>query len=148
MSAPAPLLPFVQLEFPGSVGIGDGRYLARSDGEASEVLVVATLGRRARRRADAAGATAPRALRRAPRAAAVPVTRLTVVTPAPLGPDEAGPWLDEVSKDADAAEAQVETALRLVNRALSAQRAGVAEPLRPRARRVTRGRHQARLRRR
>jgi hypothetical protein len=122
-----PLLPFVQLEFPGSVGIGDGRYLARSDGEASEVLVAATLGaepavtgRRRRHRANRAPAD--------PGAPALPMTRLTVVTPTKLGPDEAKRWLDDVSKDAEAAEAQVGAALRLVNEAIAAQRAGAQDP--------------------
>jgi hypothetical protein len=123
----APLLPFVQLEFPGRIGIGDGRYLARSDGEASDVLVAATLGteravagRRRRHRASRApaGTGAP----------ALPVTRLTVVTPTKLGPDEAERWLEDVSKDAEAAEAQVASALRLINEAIAAQRAGAQDP--------------------
>jgi hypothetical protein len=127
VSDSASLLPFVQLEYPGSVGIGDGRYLARSEGEASEVLVAATLGaeravsgRRRRHRATRAA--------EGPGAATIPVTRLTVVTPTPLGPDEASHWLDEVAKDGEAAEAQVETALRLINFAISAQRAGAQNP--------------------
>ena len=126
MSA-APQLPFVQLEFPGSAGVGEGRYLARSEGEASEGLVVATLGaeralsgRRRRHRASRAPED--------PGAASIPVTRLTVVTPTELDPDEAERWLDEVSKDADAARAQVDAAMRLINRALAAQRAGAQDP--------------------
>ena len=126
MSA-APQLPFVQLEFPGSAGVGEGRYLARSEGEASEVLVVATLGaeralsgRRRRHRASRAPED--------PGAASIPVTRLTVVTPTELDSDEAERWLDEVSKDADAARAQVDAAMRLINRALAAQRAGAPDP--------------------
>ena len=127
MSDPASLLPFVQLEYPGSVGIGDGRYLARSEGEASEVLVAATLGaeravsgRRRRHRATRAAED--------PGAATIRVTRLTVVTPTPLGPDEASRWLDEVAGDGEAAKTQVETALRLINFAISAQRAGAQNP--------------------
>jgi hypothetical protein len=127
VSAPAPLLPFVQLEYPGSVGIGDGRYLARTEGESSEVLVAATLGaeravsgRRRRHRATRAAED--------PGAATIPVTRLTVVTPTPLGPEEASQWLGEVAKDGPAAQAQVETALRLINFAISAQRAGAQNP--------------------
>jgi hypothetical protein len=127
VSAAAPLLPFVQLEFPGSVGLGEGRYLARSEGEASEVLVAETIGaeravtgRRRRHRATRA--------EESPGAPALPVTRLTVVTPTQLDPGEARLWLDEVAKDADAAEAQVEAALRLVNQAIAAQRAGAQDP--------------------
>ena len=127
MSAPNPLLPFVQLEFPGSAGIEDGRYLARSEGEASEVLVVAThgaeravTGRRRRHRSSRAAED--------PGAAPLPVSRMTVVTPARLGPEEAERWLEEVSGDADAARAQVQAALRLINEALAAQRAGSQDP--------------------
>jgi hypothetical protein len=127
VSASPPLLPFVQLEYPGSAGIGDGRYLARSEGEASEVLVTATLGAE---RAVAGRRRRHRAVRAAddPGAATIPVTRLTVVTPTPLEPDEAARWLDDVSKDPEAAAAQVETTLRLINLAISAQRAGGQNP--------------------
>ena len=126
MSA-APQLPFVQLEFPGSAGGGVGRSLARRDGAARVVLVGATRaaaralsGRRRRHRASRAPED--------PGAASIPVTRLTVVTPTELDPDEAERWLDEVSKDADAARAQVDAAMRLINRALAAQRAGAQDP--------------------
>jgi hypothetical protein len=111
------------------VGIDDGRYLRRADGEASEVMVVATLGapradrRRGRRRRR--GAPAPERSE----AEALPLTRLTVVTPTELGSEsEARRWLDRVAGDADAAEAQVGAALLLVNRALAAQRAGAQDP--------------------
>jgi hypothetical protein len=123
----APLLPFVQLEYPGSVGIGDGRYLSRAGDEASEVLVAATLGaeraaagRRRRHRSSRAGDD--------PGPAAIPLTRLTVVTPTKLDPGEAKRWLEEVTRDAEEARAQIEAALRLVNQALAAQRAGAQDP--------------------
>jgi hypothetical protein len=123
----ATLLPFVQLEFPGRVGLDDGRYLTRRDGEASEVVVVATLGappagrRRRRRRAAAVSDD--------PGVAALPLTRVTVVTPNELGgAREAQRWLRDLTRDEDAAAAQVEAALLLVNRALAAQRAGSQDP--------------------
>lgn len=110
------------------MGIDDGRYLSRQDGEASEVVVVSTLGapradrpRRRRRRAPAAREDAG--------AAALPLTRLTVVTPTELGGDsEAARWLDEVARDEQAADAQIEAALRLINRAVAAGRAGSQDP--------------------
>ena len=112
------------------MGLDDGRYLARSDGEASEVVVVATLGappaeprRRRRRRRRAA------AVEEDPGAATLPLTRLTVVTPNELGDTQAAArWLDGVARDADATGVQVEAAMRLVNLALAAQRAGSQDP--------------------
>jgi hypothetical protein len=111
------------------VGIDDGRYLRRDDGEASEVMVVATLGapradrRRGRRRRRAVPVP------EGPEAEALPLTRLTVVTPTELGSEaEARRWLDRVAGDADAAEARVDAALLLINRALAAQRAGSQDP--------------------
>ena len=111
------------------MGIDDGRYLRRDDGEASEVMVVATLGapradrRRGRRRRRAV------AVPERPEAEPLPLTRLTVVTPTELGSEaEARRWLDRVAGDADAADAQVGAALLLINRALAAQRAGSQDP--------------------
>ena len=59
---PASLFPFAQLDFAGSLGLDDGRYLVRSEGEASEVLIVS---RRSARRRSAAGAAARTQPRRA-----------------------------------------------------------------------------------
>jgi hypothetical protein len=111
------------------VGLDDGRYLTRRDGEASEVVVVATLGaptiersRRSRRRRAAAVPDDPGA-------AALPLTRLTVITPSELGDAAAAAsWLDSVARDADATGMQVGAAMRLVNRTLAAQRAGAQDP--------------------
>jgi hypothetical protein len=98
----------------------------RSEGEASEVLIVSALGapsKRRRRRARARPAE--------PRAdpEPLPLTRVTVVTPQDLGdPAEAARWLDRVAGDEEAAEAFVGAALRLVNRALHAHGAAAQDP--------------------
>ncbi len=110
------------------MGLDDGRYLVRRDGDASEVVVVETLGappagrpRRRRRRATAVPDD--------PGAAALPLTRLTVVTPNELGgAADSARWLDELAGDATATDTQVEAALLLVNRALAAHRAGSQDP--------------------
>ena len=52
-----------------------------------------------------------------------------MITPTELGDEAAAArWLDEVARDADATDAQVETAVRLVNVALAAQRAAAQDP--------------------
>jgi len=64
-----------------------------------------------------------------PGAATLPLTRLTVVTPNELGDaGEAQRWLRDLAHDEEAADAQVEAALLVVNRALAAQRAGSQDP--------------------
>lgn len=92
------------------------------------MVVVSTLGaarsdqsRRRRRRASSVSDD--------PGATPLALTRLTVVTPTELGEAaDADRWLDEVSGDELATDAQVETALRLINLALAAQRAGSQDP--------------------
>lgn len=125
------LLPFVQLELAGTVGLEDGRYLARTQegsGDPERVLVV---------RVTAAPAPARRRLSRpkpkrsAPEAvpATVPLTALTVITAAPLGSAEAAEaWLGELRDDHERLTAELETALVLVNRAIHVHRAAVLDP--------------------
>ena len=95
-------LPFVQFEFAGTLGLEDGRYLARSreaTGEPERVLVVRVVAApepprrrlsRAKPRPSAAGAEP----------ATVPLTTLTVITATPLGDaDSAERWLARVRDD-------------------------------------------------
>ncbi len=120
------LFPFAQLDFPGALGLADGRYLVRSDGEASEVLIVSTLGAPAVRRRRR---TRSRPIERGAEPEPVPLTRVTVVTPEDLGgPADAAAWLDRLAGDEDAAEAFVSAALRLVNRALHAHATAAQDP--------------------
>jgi hypothetical protein len=115
----------VQLDFAGRLALADGRYLARSDGEASEVLVVSALGAPPRRRWRRARAVP---VEPEPDPEPLPLTRVTVVTPDDLGAaaDAAG-WLERVA-DSDAAEAFVAQALGLLNRALHAHATAAQDP--------------------
>jgi len=90
------------------------------------VLIVSTLGAPPHRRSRRARArTAEREASPEP----LPLTRLTVVTPEGLGEaTEASRWLERVAGDADAAEAFVEAAVLLVNRALHAHATAAQDP--------------------
>lgn len=126
-----PLLPFAQLDLPGRLGPGDGRYLLRSDGEPDadpDVLVVTTLaapraaGPRLRRsRAqDVAGDPEPPPL---------PLTRITVIRPRPFGDGAAAErWLERVCGDRDLAAALAAEAIARLNRALHAHRTAAGDP--------------------
>ncbi|HSJ16680.1 MAG TPA: hypothetical protein VK920_01135 [Solirubrobacterales bacterium] len=98
----------------------------RAGGEPTEVVVCATLDAppRGRRRRARTGPAAP-----APGPAPLPLTRLTVVSTSDLGgPAEAKGWLREIDEDPGIAEAFVDRALRVVNRALRAQAASARDP--------------------
>jgi hypothetical protein len=125
----APLFAFVQFDFPGPLGLEEGRYVVRAPGTdtAERILVIADalapahLPRRAPRRK----ARAQRAEERPPDA---PIRRLTVIEADSLaGPDEAAAWLKE-TKEEEAAEAQVAEALGVVNHALHAAALAAADP--------------------
>jgi hypothetical protein len=119
------LLPFVQLDFPGLLGLPEGRYLSRDDvGE--RVLIVQTAGApappgRLRRRARPVEPGAPEQ---------VPLTRVTV-TGAEALPDQgaASRWLQETAGDSGGRSREVRAAVLLLNRALAALRAGARDPL-------------------
>jgi hypothetical protein len=101
----------------------------RRDDEATEVVVVETLGAP---RAGGRGRRRRRPARRAEpgsEAAPLPLTRATVIRPDDLGgPAEATRWLERISRDAEASEAQVGEAVVLLNRALHAHRAAAQDP--------------------
>ncbi len=117
---------FVQFEFPGRLGLDDGRYMVRSGEDVEHVLVVSGAeaaarsrrgGRRWRVREAEAGPSE------------VPVATLTVIRSRPFdGAGEAARWLTETSRDREGAEAAVEIAVGVVNRAVHAQRAASHDP--------------------
>jgi hypothetical protein len=117
----------VQLEFGFLLGPPDGRYLVRGapDGAPQAVLVFGTLGAPERhwlrdRRPQEVDQAPPEP---------VPTSRATVVRPEPFPTAEAASaWLDELRRDAEAREAELERALEVLNRALRAQRAAAADP--------------------
>lgn len=117
----------MQFEFAGTLGVADGRYLAREgEGGTQSVLVVETLGappppgRRRRRPREADPEAAPHAL---------PLSRATAVRayePFDSG-DEAERWLSGAVEAEGAVDALVAEGLHLLNRALHAQRAAAAD---------------------
>lgn len=109
----------MQFEFPGSVAVPDGRYLARGDGERESVLVVDTLrappppSRRRRRPLDGDDALEPPSL---------PLTRVTTVRAwEPFDSSEAGSrWLGEAVSTRETVDGLVGEGIGLLNRALHA----------------------------
>ena len=117
----------VQFEFGFVLGPPDGRYLVRAEegAELEAVLVLGTLGAPERR---LLGGRKPRELESA-EPEPVPTTRATVVRPEPFASvEQAAAWLAELRRDREAAEAELTVALRVLNRAMRAQRAAAADP--------------------
>lgn len=119
----------MQFDFPGTLAVPDGRYLAREGGgeEGQRVLVTETLGapppaRRRRRPKQAAPGEAPEPL---------PLTRVTAVRAQEPFESTAGAqrWLEETLADEDSIEAAIAEALGLLNRALHANTVASADPL-------------------
>jgi hypothetical protein len=117
-----PRLRFVQFEFAGTIGLDEGRYLAR-DPERVLVVRVATGAPAPRRRLRK---QKPREVEPEAGRIEVPVTTVTVIEPEPLA--EAAGWLDSVRGDEQAAKALVASALRLVNTAIHAARTAALDP--------------------
>ncbi len=117
----------MQFEFPGTLEVPDGRYLARSE-DRQQVLVVETVG----------APPPPRRRRRRPKESepggsveSVPLSRVTVVrAEEPLGSSaDADRWLREAVASEDSIDATVADGIDLLNRALHAQAAASADPL-------------------
>jgi hypothetical protein len=101
--------------------------MARSepDGPLDAVLVLATLGAPERRWLRG---RRPRSVEEA-EPEPVPTSRATVVRPEPFGSrEEASRWLAELRANDLAMEEELESGLRLLNRALRAHRAATADP--------------------
>lgn len=119
----------MQFDFPGTLSVPDGRYLARDgSGEGGQrVLVIETLGappppRRKRRSKRAEPAEDP---------APLPLARATVVgAQEPFGSNQdAQQWLAETLADEDSVDAAITEAIGLLNRALHAQAVASADSL-------------------
>jgi hypothetical protein len=120
---------FVQIELAGTVGVAEGRYLARSaESEPEHVLVVRTRDapqppRRRLRRAR------PKPVEPAPDTATVPLTTLTVVRSEPFSDaEEAANWLAALRSEPEALDAEVDAALVVINRAVHAHRSAALDP--------------------
>lgn len=119
------LIPFVQLEFAGQLGLPDGRYLSR-DEEGERVLIVQTL----------AAPKHPSRLSRHTRPVdpgeeeVIPLTRATVAFAARFsGEREAESWLAETAAGTERRNAAIRSATLLLNSALNAVRAAARDPL-------------------
>lgn len=116
----------MQFEFPGTIGVPDGRYLARDDGN-ERVLVVEQLG----------APPPPRRRRRRPKEsepgelATVPLSRVTAIrAQEPFeSSEEAAAWLAGAVGSEDSVDATIAEAVGLLNRALHAHAAVSADPL-------------------
>lgn len=116
----------MQFEFPGTLSVPDGRYLARGDG-GQRVLVVETLGapppaRRRRRR--------PKEVESDSEGSPLPLTRVTAVrAQEPFDSTaEAERWLEQTIAAEEAIDAAVADGIGLLNRALHAQAVASADP--------------------
>ncbi len=117
----------MQFDLPGTIGVPDGRYLARED-DGERVLVIETLGappppRRRRRRPKEAGAgTDPES---------VALTRVTAIRAHEPFESETGAaeWLEDALASEDSIDSAVGGGLDLLNRALHAHAAASADPL-------------------
>jgi hypothetical protein len=119
----------VQFDFPGTLGVPDGRYLARdgSGEEGQRVLVVETEGappppRRRRRAKPAESDEAPEQL---------PLTRVTAVRAQEpfVSAEDAQRWLEQTLASEEEIDAALSEAVGLLNRALHANTVASANPL-------------------
>jgi hypothetical protein len=117
---------FVQLEFGFRVGPRDGHFILREHEKASprRVLVLGTLGAPERRRLKGRkGRTVTEA-----DAEPVPTTRATVVLPEPFATREAAAaWLAGLRSGGEAADAEVQAAVAVLNEAVHAHRVAAAD---------------------
>jgi hypothetical protein len=117
----------VQFEFPGTLGVPDGRYLARGE-EGQRVLVLETIDgppppRRRRRR--------PKEVEQGAEPSPPALTKITAVRahqPFDSAVD-AERWLEETLAAEDATDAAVADGIALLNRALHAHAVASADPL-------------------
>jgi len=132
------LFPFLQFDFPFSLGPADGRYLARplETGAGTEVMVLRTLeaerkpGRRPRRLEESE-----------PDREGAPISRVTVIGAEPFSDEDAArSWMTDACGDP---EEHVEPALRSINRVLHGHRIASHDPY---VREVSRGQaHRVRI---
>src|SRR2546430_4910041 len=115
---------FVQLELAGKIGLSEGRYLVR-DGDAERVLVVQEVGAA---RAERRGRRRPRSVEPG-EPGPVSVTLVTVTGERLADGDEGSAWLKAMMRDRKRGAEEIRAATRIVNRALSALRAGAGDPL-------------------
>jgi hypothetical protein len=116
------LLPFAQLDFPGAIAIGEGRYVVRAEpGDQPDVLALRILG--APRAASRLRRGRPVALESEPDATPLPLSRVTLVKSAAFDDESAAAdWLDRVSGDDELTSGLTAETCRTLNRAIHAHR--------------------------
>jgi hypothetical protein len=127
LAALSPFFGFAQFDFPGTLPLADGRYLARDEARGESVLVVQTIAapprpsRRRRRPRDAEVAAPP---------PEVPIARATAIRAFEpfAGADEAAAWLAKATAAEETVDVVVEAGIALVNDALHAQAIAAADP--------------------
>jgi len=118
---------FAQMEFGFLLGPGDGRFLIRAEPAADPqaVLVLSTLAAPERRRLRGRRGTLVEEGVPEP----VPTTRSTVVKATPFGSDdEAADWLEDLRRDSQRADSELDWGFGVLNRALHAYRVARADP--------------------
>lgn len=130
------LLPFVQLEYAGRIGLADGRYVVRQPrGEPAaaspeQVLVVQTLGAAHPDRGKRRRPRRTQPVESPPQIPDVPVTRVTVAISASFEDRaEAQRWLKEIAADPQRRAERLREALAVLNRGLDALREAAEDPL-------------------
>ena len=122
-----PAFGFVQLEFGYLLGPGDGRFIVRDtpDAEPERILVLKTLGAPQRRLLSGRkGRTVTEA-----DPEPVPTSRATVTRSQPFGDEsEAAAWLEGLRGDPAAADAELDDAVVVLNRALHCYRTAKGDP--------------------
>lgn len=123
-----PLLPFAQLDFPGAIALGEGRYVVRAAEDAApDVLAVRILG--APRAASRLRRGRPVALDSEPDATPLPLSRVTLVKSTAFDSDDAAAaWLAEVAGDDEMSAGLSGETCRTLNRAIQAHRVAAPDP--------------------
>ena len=122
-----PAFGFVQFEFGFLLGPGDGRFIVRDepDSEPERILVLTTLGAPQRRLLSGRRGRAVTEADPEP----VPTSRATVTRAQPFADEpEAAAWLEGLRGDPDAANAELDGAMVVLNRALHSYRTAKGDP--------------------
>lgn len=122
------LLPFAQLDFPGAIPIGEGRYVVRTaPGDEPDVLALRILG--APRAASRLRRGKPVALESEPDATPLPLSRATLVKSRAFDDESAAAaWLESVAGDDELTSGLTAETCRILNRAVHAHRVSAPDP--------------------
>jgi hypothetical protein len=126
-ASPSQLFRFCQLDFSFPLGPPDGRYLARGGGDELDVIVFRTLG--AQRRSVLRGRRPKQAEPGAVDPEPVSISRVTVIDSVGFEDEAAASkWLDRCRGEEDEREQSTDHAIRVINRAIHANRVSSGDP--------------------